>query len=67
MPSRSLVRHDYGQDSDAKLVTLARAGDDEAFTEIIRRRHAKIRQYMRFLSGHAEDGDDLAQQVLLRA
>lgn len=67
MPSRSPARRDYGQDSDANLVTLARAGDDEAFTEIIRRRHAKIRQYMRYLSGHADDGDDLAQQVLLRA
>ena len=63
MPSR----RDYGQDADANLVTLARAGDDEAFTEIIRRRHAKVRQYMRYLSGHADDGDDLAQQVLLRA
>ena len=67
MPSRIPARRDYGQDSDANLVTSARAGDDEAFTEIIRRRHAKIRQYMRYLSGHAADGDDLAQQVLLRA
>lgn len=67
MPSRSPSRRDYGHDAVANLVTLARAGDDEAFTEIIRRRHAKIRQYMRYLSGHADDGDDLAQQVLLRA
>jgi RNA polymerase sigma-70 factor (ECF subfamily) len=67
MPSRSPAGRDYGQDADATLVTLARAGDDEAFTEIVRRRHAKIRQYMRYLSGHADDGDDLAQQVLLRA
>ena len=67
MPSRRPARRDYGQDSDANLVTLARAGDDEAFTEIIRRRHAKIRQYTRYLSGHADDGDDLAQQVLVRS
>lgn len=67
MPSQIPGRRDYGQDGDASLVTLARAGDDEAFTEIIRRRHAKIRQYMRYLSGNADDGDDLAQQVLVRA
>lgn len=67
MPSRFPAGRDYGQDSDANLVTLARGGDDHAFTEIIRRRHSKIRQYMRYLSGHADDGDDLAQQVLLRA
>ena len=67
MPGPTPPAHDHGQDDDARLVTLARAGDDEAFTEIVRRRHAKIRQYMRYLSGHADDGDDLAQQVLYRA
>jgi DNA-directed RNA polymerase specialized sigma24 family protein len=67
MPSRSVARRDYGQDSDANPVTPARAGDDEAFTEIIRRRHAKIRHCMRYLSGRAGDGDDLARQASVRA
>lgn len=67
MLRRNHTKPDYSNKSDIGLITLSRAGDCDAFTEIIRRRHAKIRKYMRYLCGHAADGDDLTQQVLIRA
>lgn len=58
---------DYGREAEPKLVALARAGDVEAFTEIVRRRHGRIRSFMHYLCGSPDDGDDLAQQVLIKA
>lgn len=58
---------DYSKDADTTLIALARAGDDEAFTEIVSRRHARVRMFMHYLCGHKDDGDDLAQQVFLKA
>lgn len=58
---------DHSKAADPKLVTLARAGDVDAFTELVRRRQDNVRRFMRYLSGHADDGDDLAQQVFLKA
>lgn len=53
--------------AESALVALAQSGDGDAFGEIVRRRHRRVRQFMRYLSGHPNDGDDLAQQVFLKA
>ena len=53
-------------DLDA-VIALACAGDDQAFTEIVRRRHARVRRFMYRLCRRPALGDDLAQQVFLTA
>jgi RNA polymerase sigma-70 factor, ECF subfamily len=49
------------------VVALAQSGDADAFDELMRRKHNHVRRFMRYLSGHPNDGDDLAQQVFLKA
>jgi RNA polymerase sigma-70 factor (ECF subfamily) len=53
--------------SESTLIILAQAGDDEAFGEIVRRRHGVVRGLLRRLSGDAALGDDLAQETFVRA
>ena len=53
--------------ADALVIALACAGDDQAFTEIVRRRHARVRRFMYRQCGESALGDDLAQQVFLTA
>jgi RNA polymerase sigma-70 factor (ECF subfamily) len=53
--------------ADAVVIALACAGDDQAFTEIVRRRHARVRRFMYRLCRRPALGDDLAQQVFLTA
>lgn len=52
--------------AESIVVTLAQSGDADAFDEIVRRKHHQVRRFMRYLSGHPNDGDDLAQQVFLK-
>ena len=52
--------------AESTVVALAQSGDVDAFAEIVRRRHSRVRRFMRYLSGHPNDGDDLAQQVFLK-
>jgi len=49
------------------IVSLARTGDHDAFAELVRRRQGWIRNLMRRCCGDETLGDDLAQQVFLRA
>lgn len=49
------------------VIALACAGDDRAFTEIVRRRQARVRKFMHHLCRQSSLGDDLAQQVFLTA
>ena len=49
------------------MILLARTGDDQAFGELVRRRQAALRQFLRRLSGNAALADDLAQDVFLKA
>jgi len=49
------------------IVALACAGDDGAFTEIIRRRHERVRKFMYHLCRQPSLGDDLAQVVFITA
>lgn len=53
--------------AEPTVVALAQAGDADAFNEIVRRKHNRVRRFMRYLSGHPNDADDLAQQVFLKA
>ena len=49
------------------VVALARNGDEPAFAELVRRRHAQIRTLLRRLSGNSALADDLAQECFLQA
>ena len=52
--------------ADAVVIALACAGDDQAFTEIVSRRHARVRRFMYRLCRRPALGDDLAQQVFFK-
>jgi RNA polymerase sigma factor (sigma-70 family) len=58
---------DLGTAADPLVVALACAGDESAFTELVRRRQARVRKFMYHLCRHRALGDDLAQQVFLTA
>jgi RNA polymerase sigma factor (sigma-70 family) len=58
---------DLREASDPMIVALACAGDDGAFTEIIRRRHERVRKFMYYLCRQPSLGDDLAQMVFITA
>ena len=53
--------------AEALVVGLARAGDRDAFAELVRRRQSWIRSLMRRACGDMTLADDLAQQVFLQA
>jgi RNA polymerase sigma-70 factor (ECF subfamily) len=48
-------------------VLEARRGDQECFEELVRRHHARIRQYCRQLTSDPGLGDDAAQEAFLKA
>jgi RNA polymerase sigma-70 factor (ECF subfamily) len=66
MESR-LSAADLGQAADPLVIALACAGDNRAFAEIVKRRHARVRKFMYHLCRRPSLGDDLAQQVFLTA
>lgn len=53
--------------AEAALIALAAAGDDAAFSELVRRRQSALRQLLRRLCRDASLADDLAQQAFLSA
>ena len=53
--------------ADPLIIALACAGDEQAFTEIVKRRHGRVRKFMYHLCRRPNLGDDLAQQVFLTA
>lgn len=55
------------QAPDSLVIALACAGDTSAFAEVLRRRQARVRKFMYHLCRERAWGDDLAQQVFLRA
>src|SRR5499427_10924047 len=65
MPSR-LSAAEMRAAADALVIALACAGDEQAFTEIVRRRHSRVRRFMYRLCRRPALGDDLAQQVFLK-
>lgn len=52
--------------AEAILVALAQHGDEDAFTELVKRRQASVRQLMYRLSGDLSLADDLAQQAFIK-
>jgi RNA polymerase sigma factor (sigma-70 family) len=58
---------DLRQAADPLIVALACAGDESAFTELIRRRHGRVRRFMYHLCRQPSLGDDLAQVVFITA
>ena len=56
-----------GEATEAAVVALAAAGDDTAYSELVRRRQSAIRNLMRRLCRDAALADDLAQQTFLQA
>jgi RNA polymerase sigma-70 factor (ECF subfamily) len=52
---------------EASIVALARAGDDSAYEELVRRFQTLIRNLMRRLCRDNALADDLSQQVFLQA
>lgn len=52
---------------ESALVGLARAGNRNAFAELVNQRQTWIRNLMRRCCGDAELADDLAQQVFMQA
>ena len=54
-----------GQAADSMIIALACAGDDGAFTELVRRRQARVRKFMYHVCRDRGLGDDLAQQVFI--
>jgi len=52
---------------DTALITLARAGNHEAFEILVHRHSQRILSIARRLTGHHEDAEDVLQQSLLKA
>jgi RNA polymerase sigma factor (sigma-70 family) len=65
--TRELSRATLGAAAEAALVALAIGGDDSAYGELVRRRHAQIRDLLRRLCRSPALADDLAQQAFLQA
>lgn len=54
--------------SERELVARAQAGDAAAFEELVRRHEGKVRRLAQYLChGHAQDGEETAQNALLKA
>lgn len=66
MESRLSVA-DLSQAPEPLVIALACAGDGRAFSEIVKRRHSRVRKFMYHLCRRSSLGDDLAQQVFLTA
>jgi RNA polymerase sigma-70 factor (ECF subfamily) len=56
----------YPECPESLVVKMARAGDRDAFEDLVRRRQSSIRGLMRRCCGDNTLADDLAQQVFLR-
>ena len=52
---------------EARLVAAAKAGDSEAFAELVRRTEAEVYTLAYRLTGNQEDARDVAQEAYLRA
>ena len=66
MESR-LAAADLQKAADTLVIALACAGDDSAFGELMRRRQTRVRKFMYHMCRQSALGDDLAQQVFLKA
>lgn len=61
------LREQLQSEPDTIVVSLAMTGDDAAFTELVVRQSASIRNLFRRLSGKRSLADDLAQMTFIQA
>jgi RNA polymerase sigma-70 factor (ECF subfamily) len=61
-----LPRQALGSAEEAAVVALAMGSDDDAYGELVRRRHEQIRQLLRRLCRDPALADDLAQQTFVQ-
>ena len=54
------------RDPDIRLMLRVRAGDQAAFAELVERYQHRLVGVMHHLVGHADEAEDLAQEVFLR-
>jgi RNA polymerase sigma-70 factor (ECF subfamily) len=64
---RELPRSALGVADESAVVALAIAGDDQAFSELVRRRQGSIRNLLRRLCREPALADDLSQATFLQA
>jgi RNA polymerase sigma-70 factor, ECF subfamily len=62
----SLSAYQLSQTDESVVIALASAGDDQAFTELVRRSQSYVRSFMQRLCNHPDHAEDLAQQVFLK-
>jgi RNA polymerase sigma-70 factor (ECF subfamily) len=62
-----MARSTPPHEAAAELVARAKAGDDRAFGELVRRYRPRIFALALHLTGRESDADDIAQEVFLRA
>jgi RNA polymerase sigma-70 factor (ECF subfamily) len=65
--TRELPRNALGVADESAVVALAIAGDDTAFSELVRRRQGSTRTLLRRLCREPALADDLSQAVFLQA
>ncbi len=53
-------------ESDIELMMRAKTGDDNAFTELMRRHYKSVMNYIYRFTNSRENSEDLAQEVFLR-
>jgi RNA polymerase sigma-70 factor (ECF subfamily) len=58
---------DEGRQVDAELVTRCRAGDLSAFEDLYRQHSTRLYSLAYRMVGHAEDAEDLLQEIFLTA
>ncbi|XOV83995.1 MAG: RNA polymerase sigma factor [bacterium] len=63
----SLSQRPFAETAEALVIGLAKAGDTEAFAELVARQQSWIRNLMRRCCNNPTLADDLSQQVFLQA
>ena len=53
-------------DSDEAFMARVAAGDEQAFERLLSRHLDRIHHYLRLLTGHPQDSDDLAQETFIK-
>jgi RNA polymerase sigma-70 factor (ECF subfamily) len=63
--ARPIVRGPVGDDPDAELVAAWKAGDDDAFEELVRRHEKRVFRLLVRMMGNREEAEDVAQETFI--